>query len=329
MGDFLIHRLIHTAFVLLSVIFISFIITELPPGDFLTDLRGRLSVQGVDPAVIDNQVLLAKQRYGLDDVWYIRFLNWFTALLQGDLGYSMGFNKPNSEVIGDRLALTMGISILSLLLTFVIAIPVGMISAIKQYSIWDYSFTFIAFLGVSTPAFILALIAMFLSVTVFGWAGTASLFSPEYVFAPWSLAKIMDFLSHVWIVVVLVGLAGTAETIRVVRAKMLDSLSEPYIDTARMKGLSSREIYIKHALRVAINPVVSGIGLRFPQIISGSTIVEMVLVLPTIGPVLLLALQNQDIYLASTILLLLTIALVIGNFFSDLALAWLDPRIRY
>ena len=245
------------------------------------------------------------------------------------MGYSMQHNRPASELMGERLSLTIWISVATLVFMFIIAVPIGMLSAIKQYSGWDHSFTFLALLGVSVPSFITALVFLLLSVTLLGATTVAGLFSPEYVTAKWSWAKLVDMLKHVWIILFIVGLGDTAGTIRVMRARMLDTLGEPYIDTARMKGLSSAKIYFRHALRVAINPIISSIGMRFPQIISGSTIVAIVLTLPLIGPLLLDALLGEDVYLACSILVVLTLALVIGNFLADLGLAWLDPRIRF
>jgi peptide/nickel transport system permease protein len=258
----------------------------------------------------------------------VRFGKWAGSLLRGDMGYSMQHNRPARELIGDRLSMTLWISVASLIFMFIIAIPVGMFSAINQYTVWDHLFTFMALLGVSVPAFITALVFLLISVTVFKATSVAGLYSPEYVTAPWSWLKFVDLVEHVWIVLVIIGLAGTAGTMRIMRARMLDTLGEPYIDTARMKGLSGARVYFKHALRVAINPIISSIGLRFPAIISGSTIVSVVLTLPLIGPLLLSALRQQDVYLACSILVMLTMALVIGNFVADLLLAWLDPRIR-
>ncbi len=328
MREFILQRFLQMLVVLCIVTVVSFVIIELPPGDYLTNLRGSLQMQGFDPETIEAEVRYARDRYGLGDVWYVRFWKWSTSLLRGDLGQSMSLHKPIAELIGDRLLVTMLISIFALLLMLVISIPVGMFSAVRQYSKFDYIATVIAFIGVCTPTFVLALVSMFISVSVFGSTSVGSLFSAEYVFAPWSWGRFIDLVKHMWIVVVIVGASGTAGTIRVVRARMLDTLSEPFIDTARMKGISSTRVYLRHALRVALNPVISSLGLRFPSIISGSTIVGMVLVLPTIGPLLLTALQNEDIYLAIDIVLLLTVALIIGNFVADVTLAWLDPRIR-
>jgi peptide/nickel transport system permease protein len=329
MRDYLLRRLGQMLLVTVVVMVVSFLIVELPPGDFLTTLRSRMTEQNMDPAAIDQTVEMYRVRYGLGENWFIRFGKWAWSLLKGDMGYSMLHNRPARDLIGERLSLTLWISAGTLVFMLVVAIPIGMLSAIKQYSIWDHFFTFVALLGVSVPSFITALVFLFLSVTVMGAKSVGGLYSPEFVMAPWSWAKFFDLMSHVWVVLVIVGLADTAGTIRVMRAKMLDTLGEPYIDTARMKGLSGVKIYFRHALRVAMNPIVSSVGLRFPQIISGSTIVSIVLTLPLIGPLLLESLLSEDVYLACSILVMLTLALIVGNFIADLALVWLDPRIRY
>lgn len=329
MKEFVFQRFLQALVVLVVVSIISFIIIELPPGDFLTTLQNQLVDQQASQAQIDSTLRLYRDRYALDQPIYVRYWRWISSIVSGDLGYSMLMANRIDVLIGDRLLLTMIISITTLLFTMVVAIPIGMLSAIRQYSTWDYLFTFVGFVGLATPNFLLALLFLFFSVTVFGSSSVAGLFSPEYVFAPWSPAKVLDLFSHIWIVVIIVGTSGTAGMIRVVRTKMLDVLHEPYMDTARMKGISDTRLYFRHALRVAINPVISGIGLSFPNIISGSAIVSLVLTLPMVGPLLLQALLAEDMYLASTILLLLTVALVIGNFLADLTLAWLDPRIRY
>ncbi len=328
MRTYILQRLLQMIIVMIVVMVASFVIVELPPGDFLTTLREQLTEQNVDPKVIDSTVAMYRERYGLGENWFIRFAKWAWSLMKGDMGYSMQHNRPASDLIGERLSLTLWISVATLVFMFIIAIPIGMLSAIKQYSAWDHAFTFLALLGVSVPSFITALVFLLLSVTMMGATSVAGLFSPEYVTAAWSWAKFVDLLKHVWVILFIVGLGDTASTIRIMRAKMLDTLGEPYIDTARMKGLSSAKIYFRHALRVAINPIISSIGLRFPQIISGSTIVAIVLTLPLIGPLLLDALRGEDVYLACSILVLLTLALIIGNFLADLTLAWLDPRIR-
>ncbi len=329
MKRYLVQRFSQMLLVLSVVSLVSFLIIELPPGDFLTTLQVQLEEQQLSQEQIDGMLKLYRDRYALDQPWYVRYWRWISSIVKGDLGYSMLMNNRIDVLIGDRFLLTVTISITTLFFTMVVAIPIGMLSAIKRYSVWDFIFTFVGFIGLATPNFLLALIMIFLSVTVLDVSSVAGLFSPEQVFEPWSLPKVLDLFQHMWLVVIIVGTAGTAGTIRVVRTKMLDVLNEPYTDTARMKGISMMRVYFVHALRVAINPVISSVGLSFPTIISGSVIVAMVLTLPTIGPLLLRAVMAEDMYLASTLLLLLTFMLVIGNFLADLSLALLDPRIRH
>ncbi len=328
MQQFIIRRLLNMLLVLLLSSIVSFIVVELPPGDYSTVLRGQLEAERLAPEQIEAQVRPVIERFALDKPVPVRFWRWFSSIITFNFGYSMVMKQPIADLLNERLALTMAVSFVTLVFIMVVGIAIGMFSAVKQYSGWDYLFTVIGFIGMATPNFLLALIILFVSVMVFGSTSVGGLFSAEYLFAPWSWAKVVDFLKHIWVVVVIIGTAGTAGTIRVMRAQMLDVLSEPYMDTARMKGLSSAKVYFKHGLRVAINPIVSSIGLSFPGIISGATIVSLVLLLPLVGPLLLDALMSEDMYLASTIIVLLTFALVVGNFLADLTLAWLDPRIR-
>ena len=328
MQQFIIRRLLNMLLVLLLSSIISFIAVELPPGDYASVLRGQLQAERIPPAQIEAQVRPIIERFALNKPLPVRFWRWFSSIITFDFGYSMVMNQSIADLLSERLLLTMVVSLSTLIFIMTVGIAIGMFSAVKQYSGWDYLFTVVGFIGMATPNFLLALIILFVSVMVFGSTSVGGLFSAEYLFAPWSLAKLLDFLKHIWVVVVIIGTAGTAGTIRVMRSQMLDVLSEPYIDTARMKGLSSAQVYFKHGLRVAINPIISSIGLSFPGIISGATIVSLVLLLPLIGPLLLNALMSEDMYLASTIIVLLTFALVIGNFLADLTLAWLDPRIR-
>jgi len=226
MRTYILQRFIQMIIVMAVVMLVSFIIVELPPGDFLTTLREQLTEQNVDPKVIDSTVEMYRARYGLGENWFIRFGKWAWSLMKGDMGYSMQHNRPASELMGERLSLTIWISIATLIFMFVVAVPIGMLSAIRQYSAWDHSFTFLALLGVSVPSFITALVFLLLSVTLLGATTVAGLFSPEYVTADWSWAKFVDMLKHVWIILFIVGLGDTASTIRVMRARMLDTLGE-------------------------------------------------------------------------------------------------------
>jgi len=311
---------------LIIISVISFIIIQLPPGDYLTSYIAQLSETGesVDEAVIAS----LKKRYGLDQPMYIQYFMWINGVLHGDFGQSFEWNKPVSELIWERLALTMAVSLFSLIFTYVVAIPIGIYSATHQYSIGDYFFTFVGFLGLATPNFLLALVLMFLFYKYFGLS-VGGLFSPEFVEAPWSWAKVIDMMNHMWIPVIVIGTAGTCGLIRVMRGCLLDELRKQYVVTARAKGVGERKLLFKYPVRVAVNPIISTIGWTLPSIVSGATITAIVLSLPTTGPLLLRSLMSQDMYLAGSFILLLATLTVIGTLISDILLAWLDPRIRY
>jgi peptide/nickel transport system permease protein len=252
---------------------------------------------------------------------------WLTGLLHGDLGYSFEYDRPVSAIIGERLALTFVVSLGAIAFTWVVAFPIGVYSATHKYSWGDHGLTFLGFLGLATPNFLLALVLMFVSFTYFG-ISVGGLFSPDLQEAPWGWAKVIDLLEHLWIPVVVIGTAGTAGMIRRLRANLLDELKKQYVVTARAKGLPARRLLIKYPLRIALNPFISDIGNLLPELISGSVIVSIVMSLPTTGPMLLRALRTQDMYLAGSFLMLLALLTVVGVFLSDLALAALDPRIR-
>jgi peptide/nickel transport system permease protein len=248
-------------------------------------------------------------------------------MLQGNFGMAMEWGRPVSDVIGDRLSLTMIISVAAILFTWAIALPIGIYSAVYRYSFLDYLFTFIGFIGLAIPGFLLALIVMYIGFAYFD-ANVGGLFSPDYVEAPWSWAKAWDLTKHLPIPAVVLGVAGTAQLIRIMRSNLLDELRKPYVMTARARGLPEHRVIMKYPVRVALNPFVSIIGYLFPYVVSGSIIVSLVLSLPTVGPLLLKALIAQDMFLAGTIVLLLGVLTVIGTFLSDLLLMWVDPRIR-
>ena len=303
-----------------------FAIIQLPPGDFLTTYIAQL--EAMDQEVTDAEVAALKVRYGLEKPIYQQYLKWITGiLLRGDFGYSFQWNKPVHELIGERLLLTMVISLTTLVFTYVVAIAIGIYSAIRQYSFGDYLATFVGFIGLATPNFLLALVLMFLALRYFG-ISAGGLFSPEFVRAPWSGAKVLDLLQHLWVPVIVVGTAGTAGLIRIMRGVLLDELHKQYVVTARAKGNRERRLVFKYPVRVAINPVVSTVGWVLPEIISGATITAVVLSLPTTGPLLLKALLSQDMFLAGSFLLVLAALTVVGTLISDLMLAAIDPRIR-
>lgn len=327
MITFVIRRVLVMIPTLFAISVLTFIIIQLPPGDYLETYISNLTQTG--ESVDAETVASLKQQYGLDRPVHYQYGLWMWNILRhGDMGISFSYNKSVNSLIGERLALTVAISLATLVLTWIIAIPIGIYSATRQYTVFDYLVTFFGFIGMSTPGFLLALLLMSLS---FRWFGTSpgGLFSPAFQDAPWTLAKLADLMQHLWVPVVILSVAGTASIIRMVRANLLDQLQMPYVVTARAKGLSEIRLLLKYPVRVAINPVVSTIGWLLPAIISGSLIVEMVLNLPTIGPLLYRALLEQDMFLAGGIVMMAAVLTVIGTLISDLLLAWVDPRIRF
>ncbi len=310
---------------LIAISIIIFIIIQLPPGDYLETYINELKSQGeqVDPARIE----YLKEIYGLDKPMHEQYLLWVFGLLQGDLGYSFEFELPVSEVVGDRLWLSMVLSTTTIIFTWIMAFPIGIYSAVRQYSPGDYALTFLGFLGLATPNFLLALVLMYLANVYFG-VSIGGLMDERFIDQPWSLAKVGSVLEHLIVPVIVIGTAGTASLIRTLRANLLDELQKQYVITGRAKGLSPRKLLLKYPLRIALNPFVADIGNILPRIISGAVLVSVVMNLPTTGPMLLRALQSQDMYLAGSFLMFLSLLVVIGTFLSDLALAALDPRIR-
>jgi len=304
---------------------IAFALIQAPPGDFLTSYIAELAQGGssLDQAQID----ALRAQYGLDQPVYRQYLLWVGSLLKGDLGISLEWRRSNAELIGERLVLTLALTLFSLIFTWVVAIPIGIISATKQYSVTDYIFTVLNYIGLATPNFMLALVLMWIAFDRFGLSVTG-LFSPEYAQAPWSWGRVGDLLSHIWLPMIILGVAGTAQIARVVRANLLDELSKPYTEMARAKGLPEWRLVLKYPTRVASAPGVSTVGWYVPQLLSGGLVVAVVMSLPTIGPLLLRALVGQDMYLAGTIILIFCVLTVIGTLVSDILLAVLDPRIR-
>lgn len=319
-------RLALGLFTVWAVSVLSFIIIQLPEGDFATTRLAELAAAGNSSAVYEAERLRAE--YGLDQPMFVQYFSWIGQVVQGDFGMSFDWNRPVADVIGDRLALSMVVSVAAIIFTWAVALPIGVYSAVRRYSVGDYTLTFLGFLGLAIPNFLLALILMYLGFAVFD-ANVGGLFSPEYENAPWSIAKAWDLLKHLVIPAIVLGTAGTAQLIRIMRANLLDELKKPYVVTARAKGVSERRVVAKYPVRVALNPFASSIGFLFPQVVSGAIVVSIVLSLPTVGPLLLRALQAQDMYLAGAIVLLLGVMTVIGTLISDLVLMWLDPRIRH
>lgn len=311
---------------LLIISIISFVIIQLPPGDYLTSYAAQLRTMG--DIVQQEEIDALRQRYGLGQPVYVQYFKWITGiLLRGDWGQSMEWQKPVKDLIWERLALTMVLSGVSILVSWFVAIPIGVYSATHQYSIPDYILSIISFVGVGTPGFMLALVIMYVAMTAFG-LNVGGLFSQEYLAAPWSWAKVVDMLKHLWIPVLIVALGSTAGSIRTTRANLLDELNKPYVETARAKGLPEGRLVWKYPVRVALNPFFSTVGWSLANLISGETLVSVVLSLQTIGPMMLRALTSQDMYLAGSFLLLLSTMTVLGTLISDILLAWVDPRIR-
>lgn len=317
------------AFMLISVIFMSivaFVLINLPPGSYLKLYIMRLEASGqkVDQSMIENLTI----RYGYNQPFIVRYYKWVRGFVRGDLGRSFQWGKPVMDLILERLPFTLIIAFSTIIFSFAVAIPIGIYSATKQYSVGDYIATVFGFLGLATPSFLLALVLMYFLFKYFG-VSPGGLFSRDYVDAAWSIGKFIDLLKHLIVPIIVVGMAGTAGLIRTMRGMLLDELSKDYVDTARMKGVSERRLLYKYPVRVAINPLISTIGWLLPWVISGSTITSIVLNLPTLGPLLLSALMSQDMYLAGSIVLILTTLILVGTFISDFLLAWSDPRIRF
>jgi peptide/nickel transport system permease protein len=306
---------------------ISFVAIQLPPGDFVTNLVNQMISAGGRELTPEYEAQL-RELYGLNQPVYVQYYKWMRNILtKGNFGWSFVYRRDAVELIVERMPMTFALSFGSFILVWVIALPIGIYSAVNQYSIGDYFFTFLGFIGLAVPSFLLALIFLFVSQRYFGQA-MIGLFSPEFADAPWSWAKLFDMFKHLWIPVILIGMGGTAGLIRTMRANLLDELNKPYVETARSKGLAETKLLIKYPLRHALNPFICTIGWTLPSLIAGEVIVAIVLNLPTSGPVLYRALQQQDMYVAAGFILLLSVLTVIGTFISDVLLAMLDPRIR-
>lgn len=325
MLEFIIRRILWTIPILFLVSLLAFAIIQAPPGDFVTALSASLAERGEEVDMAQLEVLRA--RFGLDQPFYVQYWKWITGVLVGDFGISFEWRQPVSELIGERLGLSFILAISTVLFTWALALPIGVYSAVKKYTIGDYIVTTIGFIGLAMPNFLLALVLMYIGVVHLG-NDVTGLFSPEFRNAAWSWAKCMDLLAHLWIPVLILGTSSTASIIRIMRANLLDELPKPYVTTARAKGLSEFKLLVRYPVRVALNPFISTIGWMFPQIISGSVIVSIVLSLPTAGPLLLSSLKAQDMYLAGSFVLLLSVLSVLGMLVSDILLAIVDPRIR-
>ncbi len=326
MLQYIIQRIIYIIPTLIVVSVISFFVIELPPGDFLTSIITQMEMQG--EYLDQHEVEALKLRYGLDMPVYVRYWKWISGVVQGDFGYSFEWEKPVGDLIWDRLGLTFAISLATLLFSWFVSLPIGIYSATHQYSLGDYTATFLGFVGLGFPSFLVALVFLWVAYSIWD-VNLGGLFSDQYLDAPWSWDKLLDLLKHIWLPLVVLGLGSTAGGIRTMRANLLDELRKPYVTTARAKGLTERRTVFKYPVRVAMIPFVSTVGWALPALVSGSTIVSLVLSLPTTGPLLLKALMSQDMYLAGSFVFMLSVLTVIGTLISDLLLGVLDPRIRY
>lgn len=311
---------------LLVVSLVTFIVIQLPPGDFLTSYISRLLAQGenVDQSVID----ALRAQYGLDQPAYLQYFKWIWHFMHGDMGVSFLWNRPVSELIWGQMGLTVAVSFTAMVVQWILAIPLGIYSAVRQYSVLDYILSGVTFVAAGIPHFLIALVLMWVVWSLTGFNVTG-LFSRDFISAPWSWAKVLDFFKHIWVALLILGFLGGAGLMRTMRANMLDELNKPYVQTARAKGVSERRVLVKYPVRVALNPFVSTVGWSLPGLLSGSVITSIVLGLPMTGPLLFDALLAQDMYLAGSFLMLLSVLTVLGTFLSDILLGMLDPRIRF
>ena len=323
---FIVKRLLWMLPFMVAISFLSFVLIQLPPGDYVTTYIATLAAS--NEVVDQNTAADLRSRFGLDQPMIVQYWKWISNIVfRGDFGLSFEWQQPVGDLIWERMALTLLLTFSALLVTWGVALPVGVFSAVKKYSIGDYVVTTLSFLGLAVPSFLLALVLMYIAAVEFG-QNVGGLFSEQYLTAPWSIDKTIDLLQHLWIPEVILAVSGTASLIRVMRANMLDELHKPYVTTARAKGLSEFTLLVKYPLRLALNPFISTIAWLLPNLVSGSIIVAIVLSLPTAGPLLLQSLMSQDMYLAGAFILLICALTVLGSLISDILLALVDPRIR-
>ena len=326
MLGFLVRRLLLFIPTVVIISIITFLLIQAPPGDYISAYASQLEASGQEAS--DQLLSALRNRYGLDQPVYVQYFKWISGILtRGDFGHSMQWNRPVSDLIWGRIGWTFAISFVTILFTWLLAFPIGIYSATHQYSPFDYLFTFIGFFGQGIPDFLLALVLMWIGFSVFQ-QDVGGLFSEAYRTAPWSLAKFKDLLAHLWIPVAVLSVSGTAGLIRTMRANLLDELRKPYVVTARAKGMKEWQLVLKYPVRVALNPFVSSIAYVLPQLVSGTTIISIVLSLPTTGPIQIRSLMSQDMYLAGSIFLILSSLTILGTLISDILLAVVDPRIR-
>jgi peptide/nickel transport system permease protein len=325
MLGYLVKRIWYGIIAIFAVSILSFVIIQLPPGDYVTSYIANLEAQGVQ--VRADEAAALRAQYGLGQPLYVQYGRWMGQIFRGNLGMSFQYRIPVTEVIGERLFLTIVLALGSVIFIWLTAIPIGILSAVRQYSIQDYVATTIGFIGLAVPDFLLALVLMYVAWDWFGFS-VGGLFSAQYAVAPWSWGRVVDLMQHLVIPIIVLGTAGTASLIRITRANLLDELRKPYVVTARAKGMSEWRLIMKYPVRLALNPIISLTAYILPFIVSGSIIVSVVLSLPTLGPVLLRSLLSQDMFLAGSIILMIGVMTVIGTLLSDILLAIVDPRVR-
>lgn len=326
MATYIFRRLVYAAIMLVLVSFVSFVIIELPPGDFLTQKIEQLRARGDRSA--ESRIEEYRIRYGLDQPFMVRYVGWVTNFVQGDFGESFEYERPVRDLLGQRVQMTIILSISSLIVVWALAIPLGVFSAVKQYSLADQIITTISFIGLGMPGFLLALLVLYYAITVLNIEATG-LFSQRYVDAPWSVGKVIDLLNHLWIPAIITAITGAGGLTRIMRGNLLETLGQPFVEAARARGLTNRTVIWKHAVRIAINPLIVILGSEaIPGIITGGGLVSIVLNLPTITPLFVDSLRKLDMYMAGTCMVFITLLLLVGNLLADLALAWADPRIR-
>ncbi len=329
MAKYILKRLLYVIPTMFIISIVVFTTIQLPPGDFVTQMIESMRNQTGGTTWSPEFETAMRDRYGLNEPMPVQYAKWIgNILLYGDFGYSFQNSEPSQRIIWDRMGMTLVVSVSAFVFTWMIALPIGVLSAVKQYSIADYFFSFVGFIGLATPGFLIALVLMFLAFK-YGGVSLSGLFSPEFENAPWSIERVIDMVKHMWIPMIIIGVGGTAGLIRVMRANLLDELNKPYVETARAKGMPEWKLLLRYPFRAAMNPFVSTIGWALPGLVAGEAIVSIVLNLPTTGPVLLNSLLQQDMFVAAGFLMLLSLLTIIGTLISDILLAWLDPRIQY
>jgi peptide/nickel transport system permease protein len=322
---YIVQRLALLPLLMLIYSFVIFAIIQAPPGDFLSAYVATLASSG--SSISADQIAALRHQYGLDQPFVVQYFLWMQNLFHGDFGLSLEYQRPNADLIGEQIGLTIALALFSFVLTWAISVPAGIYSATHPRSLGDHVLTVVNYVGVATPNFMLALILMWVAFAYFDISVTG-LYSPEFVDAPWSVARVLDLLGHIWLPALVLGIAGTARLSRIMRANLLDELNKPYVTTARAKGMKEWRLVLRYPVRLAFNPLVSTIGWYLPALFSGSLIVATVMNLPNIGPLLLRALINQDMYLAGGILLIYSFLTIVGTLLSDVLLTLIDPRIR-